>query len=76
MERFRLFLPIFFVLLAEPFLFAQDRVTVRGTVRSAETGEALFGAYVLNGTGGARPLTKMVPILYRQFLEKRLSISI
>lgn len=52
MERFRLFLPIFFVLLAEPFLFAQDRVTVRGTVRSAETGEALLGAYVLMGTGG------------------------
>ena len=52
MERFRLFLPIFFVLIAEPLLLAQDRVTVRGTVKSAETWEALFGAYVLNGTGG------------------------
>ena len=75
MERFRLFLPIFFVLLAEPFLFAQDRVTVRGTVRSAETGEALLGAYVLIGTGGARPLTKMAPILYRRFQVRRLFTS-
>lgn len=62
MDKFRLLLPVLMILLAESFLSAQDKITVTGVVKSAETGEPLFGAYVLNGTGGVRLPMKMETI--------------
>lgn len=52
MSKIRLLLSVLLILVAESFLSAQDKITVKGVVKSAETGEPLFGAYVLNGTGG------------------------
>lgn len=52
MRNFRLLLPILLIFVTEPLLLSQDRVTVKGTVKSAENGEPIFGAYVLSGSGG------------------------
>lgn len=49
MKNFRLLLLL--TLLFAPVAFAQDKVTVKGVVKSAETGEPLFGAYILIGGG-------------------------
>ena len=51
MKNFRLLLLL--TLLIAPVAFAQNKVTVKGVVKSAETGEPLFGAYILVGGGGA-----------------------
>lgn len=51
MKNFRLLLLL--TLLIAPVAFAQNKVTMKGVVKSAETGEPLFGAYILVGGGGA-----------------------
>lgn len=53
MKKLDLLLSIFLIFVANSqYVQAQDKVTVKGTVSSAESGELLYGAYVLCGTGG------------------------
>lgn len=53
MKKLGLLLSIFLIFVANSqYVQAQDKVTVKGTVSSAESGELLYGAYVLCGTGG------------------------
>lgn len=53
MKKLDLLLSIFLIFIANSqYVQAQDKVTVKGTVSSAESGELLYGAYVLCGTGG------------------------
>ncbi len=52
MSKSRLLLLISLILVAGTILHAQEKVTVNGVVKSAETGEPLFGAYVLTMGGG------------------------
>ena len=60
MKNFRLLLLL--TLLIAPVAFAQNKVTVKGVVKSAETGEPLFGAYILVG----RPLKKTLELKARE----------
>lgn len=57
MSKSRLLLLISLILVAGTILHAQEKVTVNGVVKSAETGEPLFGAYVLT-MGGVRLLMR------------------